>query len=152
GEHRLTLEAPGFRTAESSFVAREQQKRLRVVFLLITKHESSGRALAPAPAPAVKPPSGRDEPPLNAGRKIGLALGGAGLGGLAVGTVFSLLSKAKYDHALASECGGDPNRCSADGIADGRAAHNGAAIATLGFAAGVVLLGAGATLYFASPE
>ncbi len=150
GEHRLTLDAPGFRKAESTFIAREQQKKLRVIVFLISARASA--TAASVAAPAANPPNRRDEPSLSAGRKIGFALGGAGLGGLAVGTIFSILSKTTYDHALQSECGGDPKRCTADGIADGRTAHNEAAVATLGFAAAGVLLAAGAALYFTSPE
>jgi hypothetical protein len=149
GEHRLTLEGPGFRKTESTLLAREGQKKLRVIFLVSTRDPAT-RSASAAAAPTVA--RGRDDGSLSAGRKIGLALGGAGLGGLAVGAIFGVLSKAMYDHALTSGCGGDSNRCSADGIADGKTAHTEAAIATLGFAAGGVLLAAGAALYFTSPE
>jgi hypothetical protein len=151
GEHRLTLDAPGFRKAETAFVARESEKRRRVVVFLIAANTAVSTARIVAPA--AQPPRARtDRATLSTGRKVGLALGGAGLGGLAVGAVFSIVSKLSYDHALSSECGGDPNRCSANGIADGRRAHDEAGIATVGFVTAAVLLTAGVALYLTSPE
>jgi hypothetical protein len=150
GEHRLTLDAPGFRRADITFEASEQQKRLRVVVSLISARGSA--PASPLASPSAVPSRGPAERSLGTGRKVGLALGAVSLGGLAVGTIFSILSKSTYDHALGSECGGDSNRCSPDGIADGRTAHHQAAVATVGFATAAVFLAAGAAVYFTSSE
>jgi hypothetical protein len=151
GEHHLALEAAGFRRAEATFVARERQKGLRVVvFLGSARNPALTQSMVSS---AARPPGRHDESPtLSKGRRVGLALGYAGVGSLAVGTILSILSKTTYDHAFSSECGGDPNRCSAQGIADGRKAHREATIATFGFVTAGVLLAAGAALYFASPK
>lgn len=152
GEHRLTLDAPGFRRTETTFVARSREKRFRVILFL------SSAPSPPAPKPstvarAASSASAREESlPLSSGRKVGLAFGYAGIAGLAVGTIWSILSKATYDTALQVECGGDPNHCSSQGIADGRTAHRQAAISTIGFVTGGLLLGTGAVVYFASPK
>jgi hypothetical protein len=152
GEHRVTLDAAGFRRSETIFVARPREKRFRVVLFLISAPSPS----APKPSTntlAASSPSAQEQSlPLSSGRKVGLAFGYTGIAGLAVGTIWSILSKATYDTALQVECGGDPNHCSPEGIADGRTAHRQAAISTIGFVTGGLLLGTGAVIYFASPK
>ncbi len=149
GTHHVVFEAAGFRRSETTFVVTEGQRLRVVVFLIGAPHEiivalpSSPAADETAPAPA---PAGSRR------RTVALALAGAGLAGLAVGTVWSLMSKSTYDNALAKECGGDSSGCSAHGIADGQTAHSQATVATIGFAAGGVLVAAGAALYFTRPR
>ena len=150
GEHRMAVEAPGFRPMETAFVAREPSKRLRVLVFMAT-----GPAPAPTPVPLVGGPEATspERTSFASGRqKLALALGLAGVAGLAVGTTWSFMSKSTYDHAVSSECGGDPHNCSTQGTADGQTAHHQADIATAGFIAGGVLLAAGAALYFTSPK
>ncbi|HET6149855.1 MAG TPA: hypothetical protein VFH68_20110 [Polyangia bacterium] len=139
GAHRAVFAAPGFRSVENTFVVVEGQKLRVVVFL------TAATRVLTLPAPG-RP----DEPSIVWSRRqtLGVVLAGVGLGSLAVGTVWSLKSKSTYDDALSFECRGDPSRCSEQGIADGKAAHREATIATIGFAAAGVLLAAGATLYF----
>ena len=76
---------------------------------------------------------------------------GAAGGSLILGTVWAFLAKAKYDHALTTECGGNPNSCSPQGIADGRTAHDQALVATMGFVGAAVFVAGAATVYFAWP-
>jgi hypothetical protein len=145
GAHHVTFEAPGFRRTETDFEARPRQKTLRVVVFLDSTRSLSLAATA----------LGRREEPSNVARprrNLGLVLAGAGIGGVAVGTIWAIMSKVTYDHALASECGGDPNGCSAKGTADGRTAHRQAAVATVAFVAAGVLLAGGAALYFTAPR
>jgi hypothetical protein len=151
GDHLLTFDAPGFGRTEAGFSAREGQKKIRVVvFLRAAPHARSNSLILSSPASA---PGRRDEPSTLATRRnVGLALGCAGIAGVAVGTIWSLVSKATYDHALASECGGDANRCSMVGIADGQTAHQQAAVATVSFVAAGALLAAGAGLFLTSPK
>jgi serine/threonine-protein kinase len=149
GAHRAVFAAAGFRSIETTFVVAEGQKLRVVVFLSAAGAAPGGLELSAAPAPRE-----RDEPASGGSprRTLGLALAGAGLAGLVVGTVWSLRSKSTYDEALSSECAGDANHCSPRGIADGQTAHRQAGIATIGFIAGGVLLAAGATLYITGPR
>jgi hypothetical protein len=154
GEHHLVLEAAGFRRTEATFVAREGEKSLRVVvFVDHTRSVASNRANVSAEAGA---PSlvGRSQAPTAFARRrnLGIALGCVGIGGVAVGAALAILSKVTYDHALASECGGDANRCSPQGIDDGRMAHRQAGVATVAFGTAGALFAAGAALYFTSPK
>ena len=84
-------------------------------------------------------------------RPVAGALVGASGASLVLGTVWSFLAKAEYDHALATECGGNANSCSAQGIADGRTAHNRALVSTVAFVGAAVFLAGAATVYFAWP-
>jgi hypothetical protein len=141
GEHRFTFEADGFRPTETTAVLHERE-RLRVLVFL-------DRSGAPGGGPSTTVPAastGRWQ------RDLGLALGGASIGGVAVGVVWAVMSKATYEHAIEAECGGGTNGCSAQGIADGQTAHDQATVATAGFAAAGALLAAGAALYLFAPK
>ena len=81
----------------------------------------------------------------------GGALVGAAAGSLVLGTVWAFLAKAKYDHALTTECGGGTHSCSPQGIADGHTAHNQALVATVGFVGAAVFLAGAAGVYFVWP-
>lgn len=140
GEHRLAFEAAGFRRTEATFVAREPQKALRVVVFLDSARNPAASRLV----------GSSGEPTRSSGHRqsVGLGLGIAGLAAVGVGTAWAIISKRTYDHALSSECGGDPNRCSTQGISDGKAAHRQATVATITFVAAGALVAAGAALYF----
>lgn len=153
GQHRFTFEASGgVAHAEQTVVIREgdHERHVRVVL--------AAAATAVTPPPRSTPPAGTPEPvaeaPATGGtqRTIGLAVGAAGVVGLVVGSVFGLVSKSTYDHALRSECGGNPDACSTQGAQDGQTAHGQAMVSTVGFIAGGVLLAAGAVLYFTAPS
>ena len=147
GPHRVVLDSAGFRRTDTTFVAREPQKKLRVLVFL-----TAAPVAMSSPADALED---RDRPGggrfATGRRKLALALGVAGVAGLAVGTTWAFMSKSTYDHAVSAECGGDPHQCSPQGMADGKTAHHQADIATVGFIAGGVLLAAGAALYFTGP-
>jgi hypothetical protein len=135
GEHRFVFDSAGFQEASETFVIREGEhnRNLRVVLQSIA-------------SPSVAGSEGDTQ------RWLGLGLGGAGAVGLVVGTIFGLVAKSTYNHALQDECGGDATHCSAQGAQDGETAHGQAAVATVGFVAGAALLAAGAAFYFSAPR
>jgi hypothetical protein len=146
GEHHLLFQAAGFNPIETTVVAREgQQHALRVVVFLIPS----------AGAVAADGESSRNEEPFAAvprwRKQVAGALAGAAAGSLVVGTIWSFLAKAKYDHALETECGGSASSCSTQGIADGRTAHDRAVVATVAFVGAAAFLAGAATVYFAWP-
>jgi hypothetical protein len=166
GQHTLAFDAAGFRRTETTFVARERQKKLRVVVFLDSAQKSpdptqlivSPATSAPASAPASSLTSAldsREEPARSSARSrryVALALGGAGIAGVTVGTIWAIMAKTTYDHALVTECGGEQNLCTSGGIAEGRTAHRQATAATVAFVAAGALFAAGAALYFTSPK
>jgi hypothetical protein len=156
GKHRFVFEAEGFHQGESTFVAQEGQKNLRwVVFLDPARSPPSPVHNRSLVSVTTSPAVPRAEPTNSAERRqknIGLVLGSVGIGSLAVGTIWAIMSKMNYDHATDSECGGDTNHCSAQGIADGRTAHHQAAVATVGFVGAFAFLTAAAVTYFTAPK
>jgi len=148
GEHRFVFNAQGLPSTEKTLVVREGDK---------ARHE---HVVLGSPVPALPQAPIKEEPvtpatPASDGgtqRMVGLALGGAGVVGVVVGSIFGLASKSTYDHALGSECVNNANTCSAQGAQDGKTAHDQATVSTVGFVAGLALLGGGAALYFTAPH
>jgi hypothetical protein len=85
-------------------------------------------------------------------RTLGIVSAGLGVAGLVVGGVFAARAGSKNSDSKAECRPEDPNKCTDAGKQlrdDARGAGN---VATIGFGAGVVLLGAGAALFFTAPK
>jgi tetrahydromethanopterin S-methyltransferase subunit F len=161
GEHHFVFDALGFRRMETSVVAQAGNKRTRIVVYLNAfsppnaapaPDVGEASAVAPASNPRAAEPSEQALTSRGRNKKIALGLGAAAVAGLAVGSIWAIRSRSTYDHAITSECDGDPGRCSPQGIADGHNAHDQAAVATVGFVAAGVLLSAAAVVYFTVPR
>ena len=144
GEHRFVFNALGLPPIEKVVVVREGSKAQHEHVVLGTPVQVPAKEEPVVPATPAS--DGRTQ------RVVGLALGGAGVVGVLVGSVFGLVSKSTYNHALSSECGNNPNACSTQGAQDGQTAHGQATASTVGFVAGLALLGGGAALYFTAPH
>jgi hypothetical protein len=110
-------------------------------------------AATPMPAAA---PAGDLAPRATAGssqRTWALVAGGAGLAGVAVGSVFGLVSKSKHDDAQARCTEGPSGKvCDAEGLAlDGEATSAGN-LSTVAFVAGGALVATGLVLWFTAPR
>ena len=165
GEHTFRFELDGLPTIEKKLVIREGEKdrRERVTFVApaVAKPTTpattdTGHVAKPHDAPVVAPTPKEGTPADGSAggtqRTIGLVVGGAGVVGIGIGVVFGFVSKSTYDHAVASECGNNPNGCSLQGQQDGQTAHTQAAISTAGFIAGGALAVGGAVLFFTAPR
>lgn len=83
-------------------------------------------------------------------RTLGIIIGGAGIVGLGVGTVFGLRSMSKHDDDL-KYC--DPNSsCDATGVNLRNEARDAGNISTVAFIAGGVLFAGGVALYLTAPR
>ncbi len=131
GVHRLLFESQGREPKYLTVVVREGQKNLRIRAVLDTRLSATRESVQ---------------------RPLGLAIGGVGLAGLALGGMFAVLAKSTYAHALGGECGGDTNGCSAAGESDGRSAQAQARVSTIALVGGGAFLAAGAAIYFTAPE
>jgi hypothetical protein len=145
GEHDFTFEAEGLRTTKRRLVVREGEKSRRIQIVMPVK----------AVLGSEQPTSQADEAirgdllgGLGTQRSLALGVGGSGAALWVVGTVFGILSKVTYDHASNSECVGGPKSCTSEGVREGQAAHDQAAVATAAFVSGAVLLGGAAGLFF----
>jgi hypothetical protein len=143
GQHVIDASAPGRKpwSARVAFGNTASQKTLAVPNL-----EPDGSAQAPVDATQPPPATGSNG---KTQRIVGIAVGGVGVVGLALGTVFGLQAKSKNDDA-SSACP-DPSRCSQSGIDLDKKARDAATISTIGFIAGGALLVGGAVLFFTAP-
>jgi hypothetical protein len=151
GSHRFGFEAEGLPRMEKTIVLREGDKSRHERVVLGVEH---AEAVSEASVRARAADSANDG---NTQRVAGIALGGAGVVGLVVGSVLGLVSKSTYDHALNSECGtavgfAEPKTCNQGGYNDVQSAHGQATGSTVGFIAGAALLGGGAYFYFTAPK
>jgi hypothetical protein len=151
GQHHFIVDdGDGLAHGEQTVVVREGDHDRHVRIVLGPTGTSQPAGETPASGPQSEPPATADSG--SSQRMIGLVLGGAGVVGLAVGSIFGLVSKGTYDHALQSECGGNKSDCSMQGAQDGQTAHSQATVSTVGFVAGGLLAAGGAVLYFTAPK
>jgi hypothetical protein len=150
GEHRFRFEAEGLPPVEKKLVIREADKgrleRIPMGASAATSTPSSASTPTPAPAAAHATASGSGQ------RTVGLVLGGVGVAGLVTSSIFGLVAKSTYDHALKDECAGSTGTCSAQGAQDGQSAHTQATLSTVGFVAGAALAAGGAVLFLTAPR
>jgi hypothetical protein len=168
GQHKVTATAPGRRPWETTATIKANGETVRVdvpelPLLGATEPQSAapGPGAAPPPQPApVAPmapaavPEAKPSGGLGAQRTLALVAGGVGLVGVAVGSVFGLISKSKRDDA-ASHCTGSAcvDQAGVDMKADAISAGN---VSTAAFIVGGAGLAGGAVLWFTanagSPE
>jgi hypothetical protein len=153
GPHTVAATAPGRRSWSVTVVVEPTGSMLSVTIPAL------------APATSVGPPGEGDRPSSErhvvegrshatgtAQRIVGLAIAGLGLGGLAVGTVFSLKARSTYGMSNSSgHCLSD-NECDAIGKSDRRDAYSLATAATVIMSIGAVGLSGGAVLFFTAPR
>jgi hypothetical protein len=154
GEHIFLFQAPGRPVVSRRFVLKEGEKnrRERVVIgrpSVVGDHEAgTGSAVWATPHYS----SEVESAPLGAQRILGFTIGGIGLGGLAAGTVFGLLTfnavnAQKSDCSSATSC---PNYQHA--LTDHSTATQDAQISTILFAVGGGLAALGELLLFTAPK
>lgn len=84
-------------------------------------------------------------------RTVGLVVGGLGVVGVGVGSVFGILAMQAEDDA-SEFCEGETCLTGTDGVEFTDKARRRALVSTIGFAAGGALLAGGLTLYFTAPK
>jgi hypothetical protein len=155
GEHAFTFETPGQPPVTRSFIIKEGDKgrRERIVVGGATAPvgATDGRA---TPAPAQPPALERGMERGTRQKTVALVLGGVGVAGVAVGSVFGLVASSKWSRSK-SECS-VPTATSCTDRVQAVAEHDGAvtdaAVSTVGFIAGGALVAAGALFYFTAPK
>lgn len=85
-------------------------------------------------------------------RTAGIALSGAGVAGVVIGSVFGLVSMSKAGDADAHCTPPDFKLCSAQGVEAGDSARSAGNASTVAFVAGGLLLTGGLVLYFTAPK
>jgi hypothetical protein len=85
-------------------------------------------------------------------KTIAYVVGGVGLAGIVVGSIFGLKAKSKNSDADANCRPDDSTRCNSLGVQASDDAHSAATISTIAFAAGGAALVAGVVLFFTAPK
>ena len=143
GEHTVAFQLADGRKAEQRVFLREREKGKLVAVTI---------GAPPAPAPIAKPeaaPPKAEEPAATSGsplRTVGFAVGGVGVVGLVVGTVFGLSASSKLS---SPQCDTSAKVCDPGVISDARSA---ATVSTIGFVAGGLLVAGGVTLVLLAPK
>ncbi len=144
GPHVIEATAPGKKPWQTT--AKVEGDKANVVVSIPPLED------APAEAAPIQGTVAADVAPAGNGRRtLGLVLGGAGIVGLGVGTAFALSAKAKKNDSLVN-CPAGPNLCNQTGVDQRNEALSAGNVATVAAGAGVVLLAAGAILFFTAPS
>jgi hypothetical protein len=97
------------------------------------------------PGPETTPSNGSTQ------RTIGFVVGGIGIIGIGIGTVFGLSAMNKENDATKNHCDAT-NHCDPTGVQLGKDAQSAATASTIAFAVGGVALAGGVLLYFTAPK
>lgn len=145
GRHTVTASAPGRRPWEGSVVVLPNGATAT-----LTVPELEIDTTPAAPPPSAPLPADRAESTGSTQRVVGLVVGGVGVAGLAIGTVFGLSAKSTHDDAK-THCRTEA-LCDAQGLAltdDARASGN---VSTVAFVAGGALVVGGVVLFVTAPS
>jgi hypothetical protein len=142
GEHDFVFEAEGRVRTERRLVVREGDKGRRVPVIMPVRGVEE---IQSAPAPAAGN-SFFTDPGLQ--RKVALGVGSVGVAALVVASVFGLEAKFTYDHGVIYCPLGHDLCSSAEAPKDYRTASDEAAVSTVAFVGGAVLVAAGTALFF----
>jgi serine/threonine-protein kinase len=156
---------PGSYTIEASAPGRKKWSSVTTVGpnaaqVTVTIPELAVADAPPAPAPAVVAPAAspaQASPSPDADthsrgqtqRTVALITAGAGLVGVAVGSVFGVESFSKHS-TYTSECQG--TQCTAAGVSDHDSAVSAGNVSTIAFVAGGALVAVGGVLWFTAPK
>jgi hypothetical protein len=153
GEHVIEAVAPGRRAWTSKVqVAGDAAK----VSIEIPKLQAASSTES-TPAPITTTAAGNtapasDRPASGSAQRIsGLVIGGVGVVGVGLGTIFGLQASSKWSDAKAA-CTDYPYGCGASGQDLRSNARSAATVSTVGFIAGGALLATGLVLYFTAPK
>lgn len=150
GTHEVRASAPGKRDWSTTVELRTEGASSTVtVPALESLPAPPAASTAPAPQPAMIVSPERPAPSFwTTQRVVGVALAGAGLIGIAVGSGLGLDAQAKYDDAIDNDCPGRGTACTAAGVQEGQDAHGIATASTIVFVSSAAVFAAGAVLFF----
>jgi hypothetical protein len=141
GPHSIQATAPGRRPFAREIVVPTRGERTTIDVPPLDPLPENG-----APTSPVAPPSSEG----GTQRTIGIVLGGAGVVGLAVGTIFGLSAMSKNDEA-ASRCRTE-TLCDAEGLRLDSEGRDAATVSTVAFVVGLAAVGGGVALYLTAPQ
>jgi hypothetical protein len=153
GEHVIEAVAPGKRAWTSKVQVTGDAAKVSIE---IPKLQATGSA-EPTTAPVITTAGGNTAPAAtkpaagSAQRVAGLVIGGVGVVGVGLGTIFGLQASSKWSDAKAA-CTDYPFDCGVGARDRQSNARSAATVSTVGFIAGGALLATGLVLYFTAPK
>jgi hypothetical protein len=152
GEHHFHFTAPGGVVMDKTMVLREGEKERRERIVLgATPAAPLATPVQPAPAGATAPVSETASEDPGASRKtLAYVVGGVGVAGLVVGTVFGLMASSSASSSK-NECSASSCTNYSQSLSDYNTASTDGTISTVAFIAGGAAVAAGAILFFTAP-
>lgn len=148
GKHVIEATAKGKRPFTTTLEIGERAKSSRVEIPALEAEPEPPKE-EPRRAPPPPPPAPEEGSRGGAQRTLGVIAMGAGVVGVAVGTVFGLRTSSTWSEAQ-THCRGID--CDATGVDLANQARSSGNISTVAFVAGGALLAGGAVLYFTAPR
>jgi hypothetical protein len=148
GTHRVAASASGKRAWETSIDIPTGPVEIVVALPALT--DAPAEPLAPATPGASSRPGSDRSPASNTQRILAYGLGGLGLVGVGIGTVFGLKAISKNDESNERGCVG--NECSASAGALREDAQSAGTLSTVAFAVGGAALAGGVVLFLTAPN
>jgi hypothetical protein len=147
GTHEILVSGPRRRTLRGEAAVEDGALARFVVAIPELEPEPEH----PAPAPTSTPDPERPDPGASR-RTLGLAVAGAGVAGIAVGSIFGIRAASIGDQSHRCTLGPRGDGCPEDAVDEQDSARTSATISTVGFVAGGALLAAGAVLWLTAPK
>jgi hypothetical protein len=155
GTHVVEASAPKKKAWSGKVEVAAKQTDARLTVSLIDEVEAAPPPAASAQMSAAVPAPLTPPAETSAGstqKTVGIVIGGVGVAGLAIGTVFGLQAKSKNDEALQSQNCRTSKLCSPTGLSLTDDAKGTATASTIAFAVGGVAVAAGAVLWLTAPH
>jgi hypothetical protein len=149
GDHEFKFEVVGQEPVVRHFVLHETEKtRHEPIVIGSVAVRPSPAATAPKPALATLPPAADTGTSAWSSQKtIAVVVGGAGVAGVALGSVFGAIASSKW-HSSQTECPMAGCTDHAQAVTDHDSATNAATVSTVAFVAGGAALATGVVLFF----
>ncbi len=160
GEYKIVISAPGYQEYTMTVHVEGEAKTVeaRLPALIKAKTEATPPPVVPETPPPVTPPPDTPGPVADQGssdgdgqRTAGIIIGGIGLAGIAVGSVFGLQAISKNDDAE-KFCPRGTKCDSQQGVDLTEDAKSAATVSNIAFGVGAAALIGGLVLYFTAPE
>jgi serine/threonine-protein kinase len=159
GDHAVVVSAPGH--PPRTLTAHTGPESPSATVTIDRLEEAPGAGVPPVPVPTATttatglpelPPAPPPEDKNATRRWIGVGVGGLGVVGVAVGSVFGVVAKQKFDQSNSVQCNASTDQCYAPGFPMRKDAEHAATASDVSFAIGGVLLATGIVLFVTAPK
>jgi hypothetical protein len=151
GDHVVEAVAPGKKHWQTTAHVGQKSDQAHVA-VPVLEDDVVPTAVAAAPAPAQAPSEPPPPSPSDGSgqRTAGLVVGGVGVAGVVVGSIFGVMAMGKES---SSKTACPTSECSnPQAVSDNSDAKSSATVSTIGLIAGAALVAGGAAIYFTAPK